>query len=371
MTLFDTTGVALTYNMPVVTRSARKKLLMSEDRQQPTKEEESEEEDSNGDSDEGDERAGAKEEASIISIMEQMTTETFPTELLETIIRFTLRSAIGSCAISDDNPAIDTWEAQATQARGLTLPANLSPNARHRIQQAVAATFPKSVVLGVPVKFAKCPRSSSSSTTTSPSFVVPLAIYRRDSHRDKTGLKVRVSFAVPRVLQGSEHQLRSLVLNVRVSNQRAGYERELKMATHGMENLAQTFPGLESCLFVVSVGSGDRDVVKEFFPSFLLRGSRHPVYWEGVLIDFIDAFAKRGPGKRKLFRFDHFATVRGHPHVGVGPTLRVDGGRKRVDDGNSVTEVVQSEELDEAERLLYQAYRLKRQVPCRVDGSSR
>ena len=50
----------------------------------------------------------------------------------------------------------------------------------------------------------------------------------------------------------------------------------------------------------------------------------------------------------------------GAVHVGVGPIGRVDAVRKRVDEDHDV------EELDEAENLLYEAYRLKSQRPCDV-----
>jgi len=368
--------------MPAVTRSASRKVFVAEEREQAIK--------PDGDKDGGDEEDnkivegegggedkidvgsgnGAKgdkgeetgeerpvQETSVLSIMERMTQGSIPNEVLERIIGFVLRSATGFCAIPDDGPGIpDTWEAQAMQASGLVFPEGFSETAKQRIRHIVAATFPKSVVLGIPVRFAEFRQSS---TTARPSFVAPLVIYRRDYDRRKSYAKVRLSFVVPPMLQGIEHRLRNLVLNVPVSKERIGFERELKMAKAGMENLAHIFPRLETCLFVVNVDAGKPG---QFFPSYLLQRDTNPFSWKEELIDFIKAFAEYGPGRRRLFRFDHCRVVRQVLQVGVGPTVRVDGGRKRMNDGNGVEGGSQNDELDEVENLLHQAYRLKRQV---------
>lgn len=87
------------------------------------------------------------------AIMERMTQPDIPTEVLRNIIGFTLRPTVPFCRISTDDDERHTWEEHADRGKALAWPANLSSNAKHVIQQAVADTFPELVILVMPAKF--------------------------------------------------------------------------------------------------------------------------------------------------------------------------------------------------------------------------
>jgi hypothetical protein len=113
-----------------------------------------------------------------------MTQPDIPTEVLRNIIGFTLRSTVRFCGNSTDKHERDTWKEYADREKALVWPANLGSNAKQTIQQAVAATFPESVVLVMPAEFV-----------------------------DGT-----CHLAIPRAIRGSENRLRNLVLNLDMSS---------------------------------------------------------------------------------------------------------------------------------------------------------
>jgi hypothetical protein len=225
-------------------------------------------------------REEEREEASRKAIMERMTQPEIPTEVLRNIIGFTLRSTVRFCGISTDKHERDTWKEYADREKALVWPANLSSNAKQTIRQAVAATFLESAVLVMPAEFV-----------------------------DGT-----CHLAIPRAIRGSENRLRNLVLNLDMSSPVSlvlwgrikPRLQDLGPATAVIETMAQKFPRLETSVLVIDMGKfvvlGNEDATGSCpFPD-IVAGKLAML--RSALLDLIDGFAKHGPGKRRLLRFE-------------------------------------------------------------------
>jgi hypothetical protein len=285
------------------------------------------------------------------AIMERMTQPDIPTEVLRNIIGFTLRPTVPFCRISTDDGERRTWKEYADQGKALAWPENLSSNAKQVIQQAVADTFPESVILVMPAKFE----------------------YSASSFREASGYRL----AIPRALQGSESKLRNLVLNLDLSLIRSMgrgeveslHWCELRAVRGGIQLLAQKFPMLETCVLVIQIGNFP-DIPSEEPPCFpaidcIVDRNRK---WRVALFELINGFAKRGPGKRRLLRFEcHMMEIGGSPaqtcNIAIGPLIRVDVSNGRGVGGGGNESVVA-----EVERLLHQVYLIKRWLHCGAHG---
>jgi hypothetical protein len=383
--------------MPAITRSAKRNRSPSDDGAPPVKnnEEEQETEERVDVEEEGpkeDEQEGQDgEEVSVTGILEHITHPDFPLELLRKIISFSLEP-VGQFW---EGPFANHWDysdneitaedgletTRWSRLESMTFPDNLSWRARQAIRQAAIDTFPPSAIVGVPADFGETDREN--------------------------GLRL----VIPHALQGSEHRLRQLVMNVHKPRERAKgqglYHHHLATATAGMKAIAQSFPKLETCVFVINLGPGPkrRDNGKMVQPPHLftprMLGTVGTGYFVGggptaperraALADFIDAIAKHGPGKRRFFRFDYHDRAyefdarnmcdEYYCAVGVGPLVRVNAVSERVavvngDVGvveDATADAMQNQEPDvdsggplqsEAERLMYRAYRCSREVRC-------
>jgi hypothetical protein len=322
---------------------------------------------------EGARREEERKEAAVAAAIERMEQDDFPTELILQIIGFSLRSSIAHCDISvHDKPA-------TLRAGGLAWPEYLSLNAQRTIKKAVAHTFPKLVILELSAKF-----TLASSSDNQPRLVIP------------------------RALEGSESRVRNLVLNLdlnlMLSLAYGGRGKplwtHLGTLTTYIETVAKSFPNLETCVLAVFIGSfnkyehvslPDSSLSSPTFPELGgIISARGSLMVE--LIDLVDAWAKRGPGKRRLLRFEcqerfirfHHGIGRGRENilpiwkVGVGPLVRVDASSERVvNDDASDREAVDAMHMQdptigneassrsEAERLFHQAYRFERQIRIR------
>lgn len=303
--------------------------------------------------------AEERKEPSVTALLEHITHPDFPLEILRKILGFSLQSAADRWDISAEETSslkAGSWKAIVSQPRGLMLPENLSWRVREVIRRTAADIFAPSAIVGLPAKFG-------------------------GSMSRENGLRLIIPFA----LEEAEHRLRNLVMNVRLVQDRVvgtgPYPHELKTAIDGMKAIAQSLPQLETCVFVINAGPGTREpscTYREpglFSPEMLEHGwfpvGDRPSRCKEKMIEFIDALARRGPGKRRFFRIDN--RVRGSTwpteysehfcEVGIGPLVRVHPVSESVDND---WRDVDSPPLREARRLLDQAYRLKRKVRCRV-----
>jgi hypothetical protein len=304
-----------------------------------------------------------EEEASVATAMERLASNEFPTELLWKIIGLSLRSGIGRCDISvHDKPL-------TLRSGGLAWPKTLSLHALRTIRKAVAKILPEWVILEMSAEFQR-------------------ALSGADQPR----------LVIPRALKGSENRVRNLVLNLDLNMSLNPNHTlypphclpQLATATAGIETVAKSFPNLQTCVLVVYVGFFDGSTFPHT-PQLVFPPLDHIVGVSGTLkamfLDLVDAFAKRGPGRRRLVRFEcQQRSVEG-PRPGpvdrlqsvwkvlVGPLVRVDGSSDRVvnkdaSDSDSVQAVHLQEPAigdeasprSEVECLFHQAYRFKRET---------
>jgi hypothetical protein len=254
-----------------------------------------------------------KESASVATAMECIARDDFPTELLWKIIGFSLRSGLGRCDISAHD------ELATMRAGGLARPKGLSLKALRTIRQAVAYMLPESVIVEMTTDFKR-----------------PL----QGDHQPR--------LVIPRALEGSEDRVRNLVLNLDlnltlnlefIAPRRFPRWRHLERATAGIATVAKNFPNLETCVLVVYIG--------HFYRCHGYRA--RPLNFPGLdrtagasgslldkFVDLVDAFGKRGPGKRRLLRFqgqernDKPEPERSIWRIFVGPLVRVDALSERV-----------------------------------------
>lgn len=302
-----------------------------------------------------------EEEASVATAMERLASNEFPTELLWKIIGLSLRSGIGRCDISVHDKPI------TLRSGGLAWPKALSLHALRTIRKAVAKILPESVILEMSAEFEQPPLSGAA----------------------------QPRLVIPRALKGSESRVRNLVLNLDLNmalspnyNTYSLHWPRLATATAGIETVAKSFPNLQTCVLVVYMGFFQRST---FNTPLVFPPLDHIVGVSGTLkamfLDLVDAFAKRGPGRRRLVRFEcQQRSVEG-PRPGpvnrlqsvwkvlVGPLVRVDGSSDHVVNkdasGSDSVQAVHLQEpaigdeaspRSEVECLFHQAYRFKREI---------
>jgi hypothetical protein len=121
------------------------------------------------------------------------------------------------------------------------------------------------------------------------------------------------AFEIPPALESKGHNVRRLVLDLRTTPFDGGYNRELNNGSKSMESLARAFPRLSVCvclLHLKNVGQHGRGSFNSQILRFqsarewddLCDGWEY-VDFEDTILDFMMAFARSGPGKRKLIRF--------------------------------------------------------------------
>jgi hypothetical protein len=115
----------------------------------------------------------------------------------------------------------------------------------------------------------------------------------------------------PPDVQGSEHLIRYLVLDLYTTPRDGAHNRELNRGTQSMASLKSLFPSLESCVFVIRLAHAGRllqtliQLADETLTHRNVKKIGNIISLRRTLVEFIDAFLERGPGKRKFIRFIH------------------------------------------------------------------
>jgi hypothetical protein len=148
----------------------------------------------------------------------------------------------------------------------------------------------------------------------------------------------------PSLDENSQHlHLRHLVLGLRTTPIHNGYNRELNKGITTMSSLPALFPRVEACVFLLHFKNVRQNALvpfgRGFFNADMLRftnarfdnasGKWERVDLEATILEFMLAFARDGPGKRKLLRFstnkDVFDMHGTSCDAGVGPLVDVSG----------------------------------------------
>lgn len=134
------------------------------------------------------------------------------------------------------------------------------------------------------------------------------------------------AFRIPPALKGHENRIRRLVVDIKVSvavvTAATTRDKDLAVGARDMDVLAKAFPHLAVCTILLHLeyhvrvtrrkaGVSFEDNLLHFREHTFQRGVGQPEslgQWavgtiEECLVDFIVAFASRGPGRRKLIRF--------------------------------------------------------------------
>jgi hypothetical protein len=138
---------------------------------------------------------------------------------------------------------------------------------------------------------------------------------------------------VPPTLQGSEDLLGYLVLEVQSMPRENASIGRLNQGTESIGNVGLHFPNLEVCVVLLhiihegqtplihSAGMDSIERTRSYRVIKRTKGAYQVTTVEYGIVEFIDAFFERGPGKRKFVRFSH-EYLNQRPFY-VGPLVRV------------------------------------------------
>jgi hypothetical protein len=136
---------------------------------------------------------------------------------------------------------------------------------------------------------------------------------------------------VPPTLQGSEHLLRYLVLEIQ-STPRQGYSAgKLHQVTESIGNLKLQFLNLEACIILLHIihdedkeaSSGSIEEIRSTRSISRVNGAYKVTTLEDSIIGFINTFMERGPGKRKFVRISHQGNSMNPTYTYIGPMVRL------------------------------------------------
>ena len=187
-------------------------------------------------------------------------------------------------------------------------------------------------------------------------------------------------YEIPPALLGNESHVRLLVLDLDLYVG-CQFDRELIVSTGNMGFLAEAFPRLVVCTYLVHFQYDPRivppggfiDVSIRYHSNYRLETSTSPpessprlvkCTVEDNLVDFIAAFVKSGPGRSKFIRFsrqrpEFLPSSRGEPPREYRPLVRVSSPVASPTAGTTGDALADEEEqsLINAERVLDEAYR--------------
>lgn len=278
--------------------------------------------------------------AEIANVMNRLASPDFPAELLLQVVETAVVSQVGHWNVS----VYHNLGALATSL--FAWPKGVTSATRRLLQQTAATALLKCGIIRIPADL--------------------------DELRP-------AKYEVPPALLGKENQVKLLVLDLDI-HVGGLLDGELAVSAGHMNLLAEAFPRLEVCTYLLHIGY-DSDVVPSggyidvsilgHVKYKLKKASTAPdapslivkCTVEDNLVDFIAAFVKSGPGRRKLIRFSRqrpeFLSIRGPPPREFRPLVRVSSPDASPTAGATETTLghEENESLINAKRILDEAYR--------------
>lgn len=180
---------------------------------------------------------------------------------------------------------------------------------------------------------------------------------------------LQFTLVTPPEILNSGHPTRHLALDMFTQPRDGAHSRELNRGSQIMASLTTLFPNLESCVAMVHLShntflahpnlNGELDLLgsaRECLRFRNIKKASNIITLEEMLVEFIAAYLKHGPGKRKFLRFAH-SDCRNSSLKVNGPLVRV--GVQEPVCGLLSTEELTTEEFQDnydAKRILQEAY---------------
>ena len=200
-------------------------------------------------------------ETRIADTMNRLASPDFPPELLLQVVETAVFSQVSHWKVTFSH------KLNALAASLFTWPDGVTDATRRLLQQTAETALLKHCIIRIPA-----------------------SLYGRQPPRDIT---------LPALLKREIH-IRHLVMDLNVHAGRA-FSWELRESAAHMAMLAETFPQLASCTFLLHIICNSTIMLA--LPGWKFEGTATPCKMEDNLLDFIAAFAGSGPGRRKLIRF--------------------------------------------------------------------
>lgn len=281
----------------------------------------------------------ANNEAYIANAMNRLASPDFPTELLLQVVEIAVVSRVNHWNVADSH----TLDALATSL--FAWPKGVTSTTRRLLKQTAETAILKRCIIRIPADL--------------------------DERRPP-------AYEIPPALLGRGNHVKHLVLDLEV-HVGGLFERDLIVSADHMDLLADAFPRLAVCTYLLHIeydsnvvpAGGFIDVSILSHANFRLETPATPLasaYFvrctvEENLVNFIAAFARSGPGRRKLI---HFSRRNTRPLLSRGldlrsefrPLVSVSGPRESstagaVEDGLADEE---KESFTNAKRILDEAY---------------
>jgi hypothetical protein len=131
---------------------------------------------------------------------------------------------------------------------------------------------------------------------------------------------LQFTLTTPPKVQGNEHHIRYLVLDLRTTPHDGAHNRELSRCSQSMASLKSLFQNLESCVILIHLVhntghiTGPRVLTDALGrPTFVVstlsyrnvKSIGNVITLEQTFIEFVATFLRQGPGKRNFVRFTH------------------------------------------------------------------
>jgi hypothetical protein len=221
----------------------------------------------------------ANNEAYIANVMNRLASPDFPTELLLQVVEIAVVTQVSRWNVADSH----TLDALATSL--FAWPKGVTTTTRRLLKQTAETALLKRCIVRIP---------ADSDERRPPAYKIPPVLLGRASH--------------------VKHLILGLVVHI------GGlFNRDLIVSTGHMDLLAEAFPRLAVCTYLLHIeydstvvpAGGSIDVSILRHANFRLENPTTPLASaysvrrtvEENLVDFIAAFARSGPGRRKLIRF--------------------------------------------------------------------
>lgn len=223
--------------------------------------------------------SSADSKSGIASILNRLASPDFPAELLLQVVETAVVSQVGHWKVTDSHKLSALVKSLFARPKGVTAAT------RTLLRQTAETALLKLCIIMIPADLDE---------RRPPKYEIPPALIGRETH--------------------VKHLV--LDLDIHVGDR---FNTELSVSTGHMDLLAETFPRLAVCTYLLHIEYDPRVVPtggyidvsilghqtwrleKSTTPFAASRFVRCTV--EDNLVDFIDAFARSGPGRRKLIRF--------------------------------------------------------------------